>query len=200
MNKLTLGVFVAVILVGTGAGLTFKASTTSAPFTVTKAQYNGHTHKLLLKTKSVRAQNLKVTYKGKTIAQSSRAAKHHHFKVKFHGYGTFKVTNGHLTKKVTAKRYATTKPVLQSAKTPAGQQNWQPTVKVPAHSKVVLKFRGKVYHADAQAKHQVTFKVPVRTRSSDQAFRQEQVTLTAKQPHKKTSKLLQRKIGLDFPT
>lgn len=173
MNKLTLGIFAAVILVGTGAGLTFKASTARAPFTVTKVQYNGHTHKLLLKTKSARAQNLKVTYKGKTIAQSARAAKHHHFRVKFHGYGTFKVTNGHLTKKVSAKRYATTTPVLQSAKTPAGQQTWQPTVKVPVHSKVVLKFRGKVYHADAQAKQQVTLKIPVRTRLSDQAFRQD---------------------------
>lgn len=199
MNKLTLGALVAVILVGTGAGLTFKASTASAPFTVTKVQYNGHTHKLLLKTKSARAQTLKVTYKGKTIAQSARAAKRHHFTVKFHGYGTFKVTNGHLTKKISAKRYATAKPVLQSAKTPAGQQTWQPTIKVPVHSKVTLKFHGKVYHADAQTKQRITFKVPVRTRPSDQAFRQEQVTLTAKQPHKKTSKLLQRKIGLDFP-
>ena len=200
MNKLIVGTIVALALGGTGTGLAIRHFIARIRFTVTKVQYNGRTHKLLLKTKSAKPQALKVIYKGKTLTESTRALKHHRFNVKFRGYGTFKVTNGHLTKKVAAKRYATNKPVLQAAKTPANQRLWEPTLKVPVHSTVTLKFRGKLYHAvskDQQTK--VTLKIPVRTRISDQAFRQETITMTAKQPHKKTSKPVQRKIGLDFP-
>lgn len=199
MNKLTLGVLAALVIAGLAAGFTLKASTASPTFTVTQARYNGHTHRLHFKVKSARAQTLKVTYKGQTLAKTTNPTKHQQFNVKFRGYGTFKVTNGHLTKKITAKRYATKKPLLVAAKTPAHQKNWHPTVKVPQHSRVTLKFRGKSYHLMSHQHTQVTFTVLVRTRASDQAFRQETVTVTAKQPHKKTSKPLQRKIGLDFP-
>lgn len=200
MNKLILGTITALALGGTGTVFAIRHFTAPIPFTVTKVQYNGRTHKLLLKTKSSQPQALKVTYKGQTLAESTRALKHHRFNVKFRGYGTVKVTNGHLTKKIPTKRYATTKPVLLSGKAPARQTFWQPTVKVPVHSTVTAKFRGKTYHVTSRGNHtQVSLKLPVRTRPSDQAFRQETVAITAKQPHKKTSKPLQRKIGLDFP-
>lgn len=199
MNKLTLGGLIALTIATVAVGVTIKSSTASPNFTVTQARYNGHTHQLHLKVKSARAQTLKVTYKGRELAKSTTATKHHQFDVKFRGYGTFKVTNGHLTRKVAAKRYATKKPALHAAKTPAQQKIWQPTVTVPKHSRVTLKFRGKTYHVASKNHTQVTFKIPVRSLPTDQAFRQEIVTLTAKQPHKKTSKPLHRKIGLDFP-
>lgn len=199
MNKMTLGSLAALTITVVAVGLTIKSSTASPTFTVTQAWYNGHTHQLRLKVKSARPQALKVVYKGHTLAKTSHKAKHQQFNVKFRGYGTFKVTNGHLTRHVAAKRYATKTPTLHAAKTSAHQQDWHPTVAVPKHSRVMLKFRGKTYHISSHNQQQVTFKIPVRTRPTDQAFRQKMVTITAKQAHKKTSKPLHRKIGMDFP-